>query len=374
MSEPIRRIAISLGGGYVPGLGSVVRALARSAQHKGWEVLGIRGGFDGLLCPERYADGGVITIDADAVCEEGSLLGTGPRIDPFRMQLPSAEGFIEEVDASERILDRLREERIDALVGIVGGSAVTGAYALSVLWKLSRKGLPCVCIPKSVENDLFATAQPFGYDSILAYTTQMLSRIRIAARDQGRVALVELPGQYAGWLALDAGLAAGADVILIPERAYHVASVARHIDAHPDSALILVAEGAHADGLPEQAGHQTHAGYSGSAVIQRAGRVLRQVHEEIQRCSGREIFPLLLDQLVRAGEVTATDRILGAGYAVSAVDALADGKTAHLLAARDADFVAVPLADAVNRVRTIEPKAAALVRARALGICLGESA
>lgn len=132
MNDPIRRIAISLGGGYVPGLAGVVRAIARSAQQKGWALVG------------------------------------------------------------------LHERGIDALVGIVGGSAVTGSHALSVMWKLARKGLSCVCIPKSVENDLAATPQPFGYDNILAYTTDTLRHIRIAARDQGRVALVELPGKYAG--------------------------------------------------------------------------------------------------------------------------------------------------------------------------------
>lgn len=378
MSDPIRRIAISVGGGYLPGLAGVVRAIARSARHKGWDVLGIRDGFDGLLCPERYPEGRVVSIAEDDVRDEGSLLGTGPRIDPFRMQVASAEGFIEEVDASGRVLDQLRAHGIDAVIAIVGGSAVTGSYALSVMWKLSRRGLPCVCLPKSVENDLSVTAQPLGYDSILAYTTETLRQIRIAARDQGRVALVELPGHYAGWLALDAGLAAGADVILLPELPYHAAMVARHIDKHPDSALILVAEGAHSSAEPqlgEQGGAAGRsADYAGAKVIQRAGRVVRQVHEELQRRSCREIFPLVLDQLVRAGRVTAADSLLGAGYAAGAVDALAGGSVAHLLAARPEGFVAVPLAEAVNRVRTIEATAPALCRARALGICLGGAA
>ena len=201
MPEPIRRIAVSLGGGYVPGLAGVVRAVAQAAHRHGWEVVGLRDGFDGLLFPERYRDGGVLVLDPATTPgsdDEGSLLGTGTRNDPFRLQEPNEDGLIEEVDASDRVLQMLRDRGIDAFVAIVGGSAVTGSHAVAVMWKLSRKGLRCVCIPKSAENDLAATAHPYGYDSILSYAAESLRHIRIAARDQGRVALVEVPGNMPG--------------------------------------------------------------------------------------------------------------------------------------------------------------------------------
>lgn len=359
----VRRIAISLGGGYFPGLSGVVRAAARAARRRGWEVMGLRDGFDGLLFPERYPRGGIVAIEGDGNDEEGSLLGTGARNDPFRVQLANADGFVEEQDASARVLDGLRAAGIDAVVAIVGGSAVTGSHALSVMWKFSRRGLPCVCIPKSAENDLAATTQPFGYDSVREYTAQCLRRARVAARDQGRVAIVEVPGQYAGWLALDAGLAAGADVILIPEQAYDAAAIARHLDAHADSALVVVAEGARPSLEESSPG--------GEDGLSRAGRVARQVYEAVQQRCGRELFPLLLDQWVRAGAVTAADRALGNGYGAEAVRLLAEGHEQHLVAARAGGFEAVPLADAVNRIRTVDSAAPVLHSVRNLGIFLG---
>jgi 6-phosphofructokinase 1 len=362
----IRRIAITLGGGYLPGLSGVVRACARAARGQGWDVLGIRDGFDGLLCPERYAQGGLVPVEGDGNDDEGSLLGTGTRNDPFRVQLANADGFVEQHDASGRVLESLRAAGVDALIAIVGGSAVTGSHALSVMWKFARLGLPCVCIPKSSENDLAATTQPFGYDSVREFAAHCLRHARIAARDQGRVAVVEVPGQYAGWLALDAGLAAGADVILIPELPYDADAVARHLDGHPESALVVVAEGARARG-------ETSDAY-GDNNLARAGRVARQVHEAVQRRCGRELFPLVLDQWVRAGAVTAADRSLGGAYGAEAVRLLAEGHCRHLLAANAGRFEAVPLGDAFNGVRTVDGAAPVLRSARDLGISLGEGA
>ena len=389
MTESIRRIAVSLGGGYVPGLAGVVRAVAQAAHRRGWQVVGVRDGFDGLLFPERYPDGGVLAIEPSASPgrdDEGSLLGTGARNDPFHLQQQDRDGLIEQVDASGRVLETLRERGIDAFVGIVGGSAVTGSHALGVMWKLSRQGLRCVCIPKSAENDLATTAHPYGYDSVLNYATESLRHIRIAARDQGRVALVEVPGQYAGGLALDAGLAAGADVVLIPEVPYRAQVVAQHIDADRRAALIVVAEGARAvetrqpgstgrNGDPMRArlspGSDPDYG-AGAAMIHRAGRVAQEVYEQVQRHSSRELFPLVLGQLVRAGPVSAADRALAAAYGAAAVQALADGHDGHLVAARADRFEMLPLAEAVNRIRTVEPSSPALTSARALGLCLGD--
>jgi ATP-dependent phosphofructokinase / diphosphate-dependent phosphofructokinase len=389
LTEPIRRIAITLGGGYVPGLAVVVRAAARAAHRRGWDVVGIRDGFDGLLFSERYPDGGVVAIDPSAMAcrdDEGSLLGTGVRNDPFRLQQQDEDGLVEQVDGSGRVLQALAAHQVDACLAIVGGSAVTGSHALAVMWKLSRQGLRCSCIPKSAENDLAATTHAYGYDSILGFAMECLRRIRIAARDQGRVALVEVPGQYAGWLALQAGLGAGADVVLIPEFPYDVARVAHRIDTDEHAALIVVAEGAvaadrgradaggdAAQGLRAQLSPGSDPEYgAGPHVIHRAGRVAQTVYEELQRCSSREIFPLVLDQLVRAGAVSAADRALGAAYGAAAVQALADGNDHHLVAACGDDFETVPLAEAVNRIRTVEPSSPLLASARALGLCFGD--
>lgn len=363
----MRRIAITLGGGYFPGLSGVVRATARAARQRGCDAVGIRDGFDGLLFPERYPRGGVIPVDGEGGDDdEGSLLGTGTRNDPFRVQLANADGFVEQRDASGRVLDGLRTAGVDAVVAIVGGSTVTGSHALSVMWKLARQGLPCICIPKSAENDLAATAQPFGYDSVLETAAQCLRRVRVAARDQRRVALVEVPGQYAGWLALDAGLAAGADVILMPERPYDADAVAARLNQQTESALVVVAEGVRprADTAAPEAGDR----------LASAGHTARQVLEAVQRHCGRELFVLPLDQWARAGAVTAVDQALGKAYGAEAVRRLAEGHGQHLLAACDGRFEAVPLADAVGRIRTVGDDAPVLRSVRSLGISLGEVA
>jgi 6-phosphofructokinase 1 len=223
-----------------------------------------------------------------------------------------------------------------------------------------------VCIPKSSENDLAATTQPFGYDSVREFAAHCLRHARLAAGDQGRVAVVEVPGKYAGWLALEAGLAAGADVILIPELPYAADSVARHIDGNTESALVVVAEGARARGAASEA--------YGEDSFTRAGRVARQVHEAVQRSCCRELFPLMLDQWVRAGAVTAADRSLGRAYGTEAVRLLAEGHCRHLVAANAGRFEVVLLGDALNGIRTVDGTAPALCSARNLGISLGEQA
>ena len=303
--------------------------------------------------------------------------------DPFRVQQVDANGLIEEVDASARVLDGLRGHGIDAVIAIVGGSAVTGSHAISVMWKLARRGLPCVCIPKSVENDLEATTQPYGYASVLQGASETLRQICLAARDQGRVALVEVPGQSAGWLAIDAGLAVAADVVLVPEFAYDVDVVARHLEAHRSASLVIVADGAAplrvdtdsaaADSMRRclSPGSDPTFG-SGASVIHRQGVAVQALYVALQRRSQRDLLPLVLDQLVRATTAVAADRVLAASYGAAAVQALAAGCGRHLIAAQALDCQVLPLEFVVNRVRTLDVTSPVLANARAQGICLGD--
>lgn len=386
MSPPIRCIGIALGGGFVPGLADAVHALAQAAQARGWQVKGIRDGFDGLLCPQRYPAGGVVELDAAGLARlqaRASLLGTGARCDPFRLQQQGADGMLVEVDAAPRLLAELAGHGIDAVVGIVGGSAVTGAHALGVMWKLGRLGLPCVCIAKSAENDLAATRHPLGYHSVVQYTAETLWRIANAARDVGRVALIEVPGQLAGWLALEAGLAAGADALLIPEIAFDVERLALHLDSREAATLVVVAEGASAaassaeDDAPGEtlrarlAPLADPAYGSGARVIHRAGRLVQTLHQQLQRNCARELLPMSLEHLVRIGPTSPTDRALAQAYGQAAIAALADGATQHLIASAADPLQRVALDAALNRVQTLPADAPLLRRARELGVFLG---
>jgi 6-phosphofructokinase len=385
-----QRIAINCGGGYVPGLNGVVVGAALAARRLGWNVVGIHDGYDGLLVPESYPDGGLITFDAraiDGLDAAGSALGTGARIDPFRTRQVGEVGFVGEVDRSDDLLAAIRSNAIDAVISVVGGSALTGQHALSVALKLSRKGLRTVCVPKSIENDIAATALSFGFNSALSAATEMLDRIRTAARDVRRLAIVEVPGHEAGWLALQAGIAARANVILIPEIPYDLNAVAASLkDAEAAGrrpSLVVVAEGAHAKSAPGAAEPMSAIRKSlsplsdpgfgeGARVMERSGALAHSLALSLQRLTDVETLPFSLGQLVRGGAPTAVDRQLALGYGAAAVQALSDGHANVMVAFHPPDLAFVPLGEAINKVRTVPADSAFVRIARALGVCLGD--
>ena len=385
------RIAINCGGGYVPGLNGVVAGAALAAQALDWEVVGIHDGFDGLLAPDNYPDGGVVRFDAraiDALEVGGSALGTGARIDPFRARHVGEEGFVSEIDRSDDLLAAIRAQEIDAVVSVVGGSALAGQHALSVVFKLARKGLNAVCIPKSVENDVAATALSFGFNTALSATTETLDRIRAAARDVRRVAAVEVPGYEAGWLALQAGIAARADAILIPEIPYDLEAVATALAERAAAglrpALVVAAEGARAvEGSPAPAPASEAARKSlsplsdasfgeGGRVIDRSGALAQSLALSLQRMTDIETLPFSLGQLVRGGAPTAVDRQLALGYGAAAVQAVKEGQTGVMVSFQPPDLKFVPLKEAINKVRTVPANSEFVRVARALGVCLGD--
>ena len=171
-----RRIAIMAGAGFVPGMNAVVMGAALAAGELGWEMVGIRDGFDGVLHPERYPDGGLVTLSpqlAESLDPGGrGILGQSGRVDPFHVRTIDEDEMVQEVDLSDDLLGALKAERIDAVISVVG------SRGLSILYKLHRKGLNIVCIPRSIENDVAATAVSFGFNSALSFTIEMLDRAR----------------------------------------------------------------------------------------------------------------------------------------------------------------------------------------------------
>jgi len=183
MTTQAKRIAINIGGGFVPGLNAVITGAVLAAGELGWEVVGIRDGFDGLLFPDRYPDGGLINLTPHTMENlagaTGCILGTAAQSDPFRVRTVNAENIVEELDRSDELLKMIRKEKIDAVISVVG------TRALSILWKLSRKGLRTVCVPKSVENDVAATMLSFGFNTALSFVAEMLERASQAAKSAG---------------------------------------------------------------------------------------------------------------------------------------------------------------------------------------------
>lgn len=379
-----QRIAINLGGGFVPGLETVVTGAVLAAGELGWEVVGIRDGFEGLLFPERYPGGGLVSLDRQAVEEPSgpaaSWLGTAARVDPFRVQVLSADNQVEEVDRSDELLNMLRSEEISAVVSVVN------PRALSILFRLHRKGLRAVCIPKSAENDVVSTSLSFGYNTALGNATRLLDNAREAARSARKLGVVEVLGERSGWLALQAGMAVCADAVLTPEIPYDLEKVAARLQeraAPRGYGLVVVAAGArpaHGDAFAEAPARGSlraslsplATGRDGDSIIESSGRAAREVALELQRRTGLETYPLALGELIKAGPPTAVDRQLGLGYGAAAIRALQEEQSGVMVCFQPPDLAFVPLAEAINKIRTVPPGSVFVQIARSLGMSLGD--
>jgi 6-phosphofructokinase 1 len=385
MTRPAKRIAINFGGGYVPGLNAVLTGTVLAASELGWEVVGIRDGFEGLLFPDRYTDRGLMSLNRSDVerlsSASGSLLGNGGLLDPFRVRRVNAENHVEEVDLSGDLADRLLFEKIDAVI------TIAGVPEMSILWKLHRKGMRTVCIPKSAENDVAATVLSFGFNSTLSFAAEMLDRAHQAAGFARRIGVVEVLGEHAGWLALQAGMAAQADAVLIPEIPYDLRKIAAKLRKKSAEGrtygLVVVAEGARPlDGTPSSLRtsdpHMKNSlspgatGNEGFYVMERSGQVAAEVALEIQRLTDQETSPLVLGQLAKGGMPTVVDRQLGLGYGAGAVRALMDNRNGVMVVFQPPDLNFVSMAEAINRFRTVPVDSEFVRLARALGISLGD--
>ena len=362
-----RRVAINVGSGFVPGTNAIVMGAAIAGGKLGWEMIGIRDGFEGLLFPDRYPSGGLITLSPELIenldPSTGGILGQAPRIDPFHAS--SQDG--KEKDLSDLILKRLKEEDIDALISIVGG------HGLAVLQKLHSKGLHTVCIPRSIENDIASTAISFGFNSALSVTIEMLNKAFQAARSAGKIAVVEVPGEQAGWIALQAGIAVRADAVLIPEIPCNLKNLASRlndkISVRRPYGLVVVAEGAKFAGGTHKPKNQS----SGSSPVTfQAGQVAVTVSERLKKAITREPYPLVIGSWARGGNPTATDHQLGMAYGAGSVQVLKGGQNGVMVSFMPPDISFVPLQDAVGKVRTVPADSEFMRIAHSLGIYLGQ--
>lgn len=277
-----------------------------------WEVVGIRDGVDGLLHPEHYPDGGLLPLTPQLIenldPSAGSALGQSGPIDPFHVRQVNADEMVEEVDQSDELLARLKSEKIDALISVVGNQGLT------ILYKLHAKGLNSVCVPRAIENDIATTQVSFGFNSALSFTIEMLDEARQAAQAARKVAVVEVLGTQAGWLALQAGIAACADAVLIPEIPCDLQKVAAKLNEKMTTrrsyGLVVVAEGAKIVArTPAQSEKSSTfkaslsplaSGDNSAYVIQRSGQAAETVAHGLQLLIAEETFPLLLGLWSRA--------------------------------------------------------------------------
>lgn len=378
-----RRIALVVGAGFVPGINAVIKGAATAAAQLGWEVVGIRDGFAGLLQPELYADGGLIDLNSQVVetldPSAGCILGQSARVDPFSVRRLDELEMIEDVDMSDELLAKLKQERIDALIGVVGGQG------MSVLYKLHLKGLNTVCVPRSIDNDIAPTTASFGFNTALGFTIEMVDRARLAAQAARKIAVVEVQGTQVGWVALQAGIAAGADAILIPEIPGDIRKVAARLRERISPArpygLVVVAEGARLLGStnsPEKESTLKASlsplafGDNSTHVIQRSGHAAETVARELQLQIAEETYPLVVGPWVRGGTPTAVDRQLGMAYGAGAIQALEAGREGVMVAFNPPKTEFLALADTINKIRTVPPDGMFMTLAASLGINFGQ--
>jgi len=359
----MRKLAVLTGGGDCPGLNAVIRAVVKTAHQYGIEVLGIRDGFRGAVEGDFWLLG--LQNVSGILPRGGTILGTTNRDNPFAYQTP-VDGVPQTVDRSGQVLTNLREQGVDALL------AIGGDGSLSIALQFQRRGLPVIGIPKTIDNDLMATDQTFGFQTAVATAQEALDRLHTTAESHHRIMILEVMGRYAGWIALYAGVAGGADVILIPEIEYDLDKVAQAVRARAQQgkkfSIIVVAEGAKPRG-GEQVVERTFAGRPDPIKL---GGIGAKVGRDLERVTGMETRVTVLGHLQRGGSPVAYDRILATRYGAAAVDAALEGEFGIMVALQGRDIVRVPLEQAVNKLKKVPLTDPLLVAARSLGIEMGD--
>jgi 6-phosphofructokinase 1 len=368
VTAKIKRIAITTGGGDAPGLNAVIRAAVLSAINRGWEVYGIRDGYNGLLMPEQYLEGGLVRLTRDQVRGithlGGTILGTTNRGNPLRYPLKDLNGNIQEVDRSDELIRAFLLRELDALISIGGDGSMEIANVLA------QKGLWVVGVPKTIDNDLDRTVITFGFDTAVSFSTECLDRLHSTAASHRRVIVVEVMGRYAGWIALESGISGSADAILIPEIPYDLNKVAEKIRDREEHgrnfSIVVVAEGA----KPIGGSHTVISREPGRA--ERLGGVGEKVAQELQSLCGKETRLVVLGHLLRGGSPTTFDRLIAQRFGAAAVRALGEGQHGVMVALDPPTVRYVPLEEATRRMKTVPLDSDIVLTARDLGICLGD--
>ncbi|MGE5285987.1 MAG: 6-phosphofructokinase [Micromonosporaceae bacterium] len=334
------RVGVLTGGGDCPGLNAVIRAIVRKGvQQYGYEFIGFRDGWRGPL------QGDTVTLDVQAVRgilpRGGTILGSS-RTNPLKVDGDGRSGV-------DRIKDNLAGLGVDALI------AIGGDDTLGVATKLTEQGVKVIGVPKTIDNDLGATDYTFGFDTAVNIAMEAIDRLHTTAESHHRALIVEVMGRHAGWIALHAGLAGGANVILIPEKPFQMDKVCAYVQSRFQTRyapIVVVAEGAHpVEEDLELANQQLDAfGHV------RLGGIGLRLAEEIEKRTGKEARYTVLGHIQRGGTPTAFDRVLATRFGVHAIDAVHDDAFGVMVALRGTDIVRVPLAEATSKLKLVPPE------------------
>jgi ATP-dependent phosphofructokinase / diphosphate-dependent phosphofructokinase len=351
----IRCIGICTGGGDAPGLNAVIRAAVKAAILKyHWQVVGIPDGFDGLIWPEKSRP---LTLhDVSGILPRGgTILGTTNRGNPFHYS--TIENGVEVVrDISDQVIANSRTLGIEAVISIGGD----GSQKIAL--DLFKKGMNIVGVPKTIDNDLSATEVTFGFDTALVTATDAVDKIHTTAESHHRIMVVEVMGRDAGWIALQAGIAGGAHVILIPEIPFTIQRICDHVALRESFGkrftIIVVAEGVK---VPVE--WQEH---------RRTGSVGNRIGDAVSRGAKKDVRVSVLGHIQRGGSPTPFDRILATRFGVAAVDLIAEGGFGKMVCLHNTQIEAVDIAHAVGQLKTVDPHGQIVNTARSIGISFGD--
>ena len=328
------KIGVLSGGGDAPGINAVIRAVVRKGiRNYGYEMIGIKDGWWGLV------EGSFMSLDLEVISgllpRGGSILGTS-RTNPFKRE-----------GGPQKVLDNVKKNGIDAVV-VIGGDDTLG-----VAHKMGELGLPCVGVPKTIDNDLGLTDYTFGFQTAVHIACEAIDRLHTTAEAHHRVMILEVMGRYTGWIALEAGIAGGADVVLIPEKPFDINEVCQYIEQRLERgkafSLVVVAEGA----KPKGAKNIVYGTGSDEFGNPRLGGVGYYVGKEIERCTGIETRVVVLGHLQRGGSPTAFDRVLATRYGIAAIDSVHKGQFGQMVALKGNKIVSVLLKDVIGKRKAV---------------------
>jgi 6-phosphofructokinase 1 len=341
---PMKRIGVLTGGGDAPGLNAVIRAVVKTAINSyGWSVIGIEDGFDGLLGEPQWRP--LIVDDVRGLLPRGgTILGCVNR-GHFATRVIDGQ-IVKDEDAYKEAADNFARLGLDGLVVIGGEGSQRIGYEFSLM------GVPVVGVPKTIDNDLVGTDITFGFDTALDIATEAIDRLHTTAESHDRVMLVEVMGRNVGWIALQSGVAGGADVILIPEIPFYIEKVAARIAEREAQgrrfSILVVSEGAKPVG-----GSEVYLAPATSGHAARLGGIAARVGQQVEQLTGKESRVVVLGHLQRGGTPTAFDRVLASCYGSAAVRALALGKFGYMVAYKGSEIITVPLEHCVQTIKTV---------------------
>jgi 6-phosphofructokinase 1 len=364
-----RKIAVNTGGGDAPGLNAVIRAVVLAGINEGWEVYGIRDGFGGILNEGKNNGEGVVRLTAESVKgithTGGTILGTSNRGNPMKWPQKQADGSIIEIDRSDEIIEEFRKRGLDCLISIGGDGS------LAIARRLRDRGLPVIGIPKTIDNDLGSTVMTFGFLTAVETATDAIDKLHTTAESHKRTFVVEVMGRHAGWIALFAGVAGTADVILIPEIPYRIEKVYEKIrhryEVGREFAVVVVAEGAR-----EVGGEASFIESAKPGQEARYGGIADKIETQIAENCGVETRSLVLGHLQRGGQPISYDRLLALRFGSAAIELVKRGDFGSMVALDPPDVRAVPLGEALAQVKHVPTQGDVVRTARALGISFGD--